>query len=126
MHPDSFSPQTVLCSSYLLFINMISIINVRLSIINYQQSIVYLIINKVITLILSLLHFFRLEQVKNKRYSHNCPLKWEHDLFQNNEAKEQEEMTVMDNEDDNMKQRQLDGRWMHGMEERGSYCNKMM
>ena len=34
------------------------------------------------------------------------PLKWEHDLFQENEAKEQEEMTVIDNEDDNMKYRQ--------------------
>ena len=44
-----------------------------------------------------------LEQVKNKRYSHNCLLKWEHDLFQNNEANEQEEMTVIDNEDDHMK-----------------------
>ena len=27
---------------------------------------------------------------------------WEHDLFQNNKAKEQEEMTVIDKEDDNM------------------------
>ena len=34
------------------------------------------------------------------------PLKWEHDLFQDKEIKEQEEMAVIDNEDDNMKWRQ--------------------
>lgn len=33
------------------------------------------------------------------------PLKWEHDLFKD-ESKEQEEMPVIDNEDDNMKWRQ--------------------
>lgn len=35
------------------------------------------------------------------------PLKWEHDLFQDNEAKEQEEIAIIDNEDDTMKWRQV-------------------
>lgn len=34
------------------------------------------------------------------------PLKWEHDLFQDHESKEQEEIAVNDIEDDNMKWRQ--------------------
>lgn len=36
------------------------------------------------------------------------PVKWEHDLFQDNESKEheQEEMAIIDNEDDSMKWRQ--------------------
>jgi len=43
---------------------------------------------------------------RNMQRSHS-PLKWEHDLFQDHESKEQEEIAVNDLEDDdNMKWRQ--------------------